>query len=626
MTAPIQSTVGKTSTAPATQDYLNELNLFYAKPENEGVQSEFTAPDGSKYKISDASYLSTVRTNVDTGKFDAKAEANNKELSKDADTSVGSYAADKKAAADKQQSNGPTVSDAKAAEAEGAESKKSSGNLISQSENVKTSSTSQIDATKAQEPNLEAKLTQTEAHIAENKAATKETFAKMEADNGKMDKLSKAIVVATEQKFHQAVAKRKAKIEKEKAKAEANAEAASEGDSTQQSGAKMGFGGKLMTTAPASTGSAGNAGNAAQEKAWEDTMNGKLTTQSKVIATEVPQLENVKEAGAKAAQPLLDQADASKTSAANQETSRHNAVVNGESQYLGEGFQMGAGVAGCVTGGITIASGCGANIPPPFTSGIPLIVAGVAQVLSGLTTIGLGIKGAVDNVGSMRTTARACEKQHDSFLATASTQETQSMVARRGAIVQAQADNVKIIKATQALNKASQEMSQGLSSSSLPGINTDGMDKDQLETVKQDRYNQIMAHEQQHASIIGGSPVIETDSNGVAVGGYVQIDVPSLNESDLEGTIEKAQKVVDAALAPSDPSSQDQSIASQAKDVLSKAQDMLAEKTEKAKAEEDKKPEEKKDDEVKDVTKTEVKEDETKQDVKENKNEAKKAA
>ena len=91
--------------------------------------------------------------------------------------------------------------------------------------------------------------------------------------------------------------------------------------------------------------------------------------------------------------------------------------------------------------------------------------------------------------------------------------------------------------------------------------------------IKQ-RYDEIYAHELAHkqaAGSFGGSIVIEKDGNGIPVGGHVAIKMPGLNPADPEKTIQHSDTVIRAALAPSDPSSQDLKVASEARNIKSKA-------------------------------------------------------
>jgi hypothetical protein len=93
--------------------------------------------------------------------------------------------------------------------------------------------------------------------------------------------------------------------------------------------------------------------------------------------------------------------------------------------------------------------------------------------------------------------------------------------------------------------------------------------------VKQDRYNDIYSHELAHqrtAGAQGGGITIETDANGVAFAGHVPIQMPSaVNKANPSESLEKAQVAYDSALAPSDPSGQDLSVASRAQSIMSQA-------------------------------------------------------
>ena len=90
-------------------------------------------------------------------------------------------------------------------------------------------------------------------------------------------------------------------------------------------------------------------------------------------------------------------------------------------------------------------------------------------------------------------------------------------------------------------------------------------------------YNEIYAHELAHkraAGSLGGSIVIEKDGNGIPVGGHVSIQMPKLDPTNPEKTIQHADTVIRAAMAPSDPSSQDYKVASEARSIKSKAQSL----------------------------------------------------
>ena len=88
-------------------------------------------------------------------------------------------------------------------------------------------------------------------------------------------------------------------------------------------------------------------------------------------------------------------------------------------------------------------------------------------------------------------------------------------------------------------------------------------------------YNEIYAHELAHKSAGGryaGAISIEKNSEGIPVSGHVPIQMPVLDEKNPQKTIEHANTVIKAALAPSDPSSQDYKVASQASNIKMKAQ------------------------------------------------------
>ncbi|MBQ9245244.1 protein-glutamate O-methyltransferase [bacterium] len=96
----------------------------------------------------------------------------------------------------------------------------------------------------------------------------------------------------------------------------------------------------------------------------------------------------------------------------------------------------------------------------------------------------------------------------------------------------------------------------------------------QKQSMVRERYNDIYAHEMAHKSAageLGGPIVIERDSNGIPVGGHVNITMPVLDKNNPENTIKHADKVIKSAMAPSDPSAQDYRVAAAAKSVKSQA-------------------------------------------------------
>lgn len=88
------------------------------------------------------------------------------------------------------------------------------------------------------------------------------------------------------------------------------------------------------------------------------------------------------------------------------------------------------------------------------------------------------------------------------------------------------------------------------------------------------RYDDIYAHELAHKNVagaFGGDIVIEKDSNGIPVGGHVSIKMPVLDKKNPDKTIQHANTVINAAMAPSDPSSQDYKVAAEARSILNEA-------------------------------------------------------
>lgn len=91
------------------------------------------------------------------------------------------------------------------------------------------------------------------------------------------------------------------------------------------------------------------------------------------------------------------------------------------------------------------------------------------------------------------------------------------------------------------------------------------------------RYNEIYAHELAHKNAAGslaGPIVIEKDSNGIPVGGHVNIQMPTINESNPDETIKHADTVIKSAMAPSDPSEQDYRVASKARAIKNQAENI----------------------------------------------------
>ena len=104
----------------------------------------------------------------------------------------------------------------------------------------------------------------------------------------------------------------------------------------------------------------------------------------------------------------------------------------------------------------------------------------------------------------------------------------------------------------------------------------------QLQQIDQ----QVRRHEQAHlaagGNLVLGAPtfqyVVGPNGRRYAVGGEVRIDTSPV-EGDPEATLLKAQQIRRAALAPSNPSTQDRSVAAKASSLESQArQELLREK------------------------------------------------
>ncbi len=98
----------------------------------------------------------------------------------------------------------------------------------------------------------------------------------------------------------------------------------------------------------------------------------------------------------------------------------------------------------------------------------------------------------------------------------------------------------------------------------------------QLDELKA-RDREVRAHEQAHAAVGGryaGSPSYEyqtgPDGRRYAIGGEVSIDVAPI-PGDPQATIDKMRVVIDAALAPVEPSSADRSVAQAAQSLMQEA-------------------------------------------------------
>ena len=101
--------------------------------------------------------------------------------------------------------------------------------------------------------------------------------------------------------------------------------------------------------------------------------------------------------------------------------------------------------------------------------------------------------------------------------------------------------------------------------------------KNQQQALIKGNYKKILTHEQAHkraGGALAGAIVIEKNAQGIPVGGHVSIKMPTLNPKNPQHTIDNANTVINSAMAPSDPSSQDYKVAAQAKSIKSQAIDL----------------------------------------------------
>lgn len=117
---------------------------------------------------------------------------------------------------------------------------------------------------------------------------------------------------------------------------------------------------------------------------------------------------------------------------------------------------------------------------------------------------------------------------------------------------------------------------QGLYTSVKPIKKVKGqeMSETEFQGFKEQRYNEIYAHEKAHQATGGslaGGIHIDKDSDGVAYAGHVPIQMPGVDETAPEISKQKAQIVKNAAMAPVDPSGQDYFVAAEAMAIMNKA-------------------------------------------------------
>ncbi|HCB10796.1 MAG TPA: hypothetical protein DEO94_01305 [Cyanobacteria bacterium UBA11991] len=101
--------------------------------------------------------------------------------------------------------------------------------------------------------------------------------------------------------------------------------------------------------------------------------------------------------------------------------------------------------------------------------------------------------------------------------------------------------------------------------------NNNGLSKQELIAKN---YNHIYQHEVAHKAAGGqyaGAISIEKDANGIPVSGHVPIQMPVLDKNNPQKTIDHANTVINAAMAPSDPSGQDFKVANSAQQIKMQA-------------------------------------------------------
>jgi len=125
-------------------------------------------------------------------------------------------------------------------------------------------------------------------------------------------------------------------------------------------------------------------------------------------------------------------------------------------------------------------------------------------------------------------------------------------------------------------NNAESSDDKSVKNNNKPDASAQLVEQQQLQSLKT-RDREVRAHEQAHASVGGqfaSSPsfTYQKGSDGVlyAVGGEVSISSSAV-PGDPKATLEKAQIIQRAALAPADPSPQDRSVAASASAMAQKA-------------------------------------------------------
>ncbi|MFP4528262.1 MAG: putative metalloprotease CJM1_0395 family protein [Candidatus Kapaibacterium sp.] len=139
-------------------------------------------------------------------------------------------------------------------------------------------------------------------------------------------------------------------------------------------------------------------------------------------------------------------------------------------------------------------------------------------------------------------------------------------------------DQDKLIRSEESVRRAQQENQNSDESGEITttGQQLSDAEKRVIEELE-DRDREVRTHEQAH-QIAGGNLVrgknfsytTGPDGKRYAIGGEVQIDISKV-PNDPRATIDKMQQVKRAALAPSDPSTQDRAVAARASQIEARA-------------------------------------------------------
>ncbi|MBD3767883.1 MAG: hypothetical protein IE928_08030 [Gammaproteobacteria bacterium] len=148
-------------------------------------------------------------------------------------------------------------------------------------------------------------------------------------------------------------------------------------------------------------------------------------------------------------------------------------------------------------------------------------------------------------------------------------------------------EQAAVSEKTEANNETTQAPSKSTSPASsntkATGVNLNDPEVAKVIAQLESRDREVRMHEQAHAAVggqyvtSGPSYTYQTGPDGkrYAVGGNVGIDVSPI-PNDPQATLAKARQVIQAAMAPAEPSSQDYAVAQSAQAMMQQAQQELA--------------------------------------------------